>query len=126
MTLFFNLKTLEEESCNDVNKFMWILWYHYSKKVPSLRAKYKPAKLSLAGTSFLLAPQSLFEDKSTDIMYKVQYVRLAGLRDYSLYKQYKYRSLMTSYFPDLKYESIKHNPLLTITPTDISFKYEKE
>ena len=125
MALFFNLQTLEAQSCNDSYKFMAMLEYHYSKRLPSKYSKYKPSKVSLSGGSYLLNPLGLFEDKSTDILYKLQYVKLAGRRDYSLYKLYQYKALQLSYYPDLVLESIKHNPLLNITQSEITFKYEE-
>ena len=124
MALFFNLDTLEEQSCNDSVKFIGMLWYHYSKRLPTRYSKVKPSKVSLTGNSFLLFPEPLFID-NTDILYKVQYIKLAARRDWNLYKQYKYKSLQTSYFPDLNYDAIRSNPLLKITPTEITFKYEE-
>ena len=125
MALFFNLQTLETQSLNDANKFMAMLEYHYSKRLPSKYSKYLPSKIPLNGTSYLLNPLALFNDKSTDILYKLQYIKLAGRRDYSLYKLYKYKALQLSYYPDIIYDTIKHNPLLTITKTEITFKYEE-
>lgn len=125
MALFFNLQTLETQSLNDANKFMAMLEYHYSKRLPSKYSKYLPSKIPLNGTSYLLNPLALFNDKSTDILYKLQYIKLAGRRDYSLYKLYKYKALQLSYYPDIIYDTIKHNPLLTITQTEITFKYEE-
>lgn len=101
-----------------------MLEYHYSKKLPSKYSKYKPSKVSLSGNSYLLNPVDLFNDKSTDILYKLQYVKLAGRREYSLYKLYKSKSLQLSYYPDIIYDAIKHNPLLEITQSEILFKYE--
>ncbi len=125
MTLFFNLETLETQSCNDSNKFMAMLEYHFTKRLPNKWSKYKPSRIPLAGTSFLLNPLSLFQDKTTDILYKLQYVKLAARRDYFLYKEYKCRSLQLSYFPDLNMAAISSNPLLQITKSEIFFKYEE-
>ena len=126
MALFFNLETLEAQSCNNTEQFLSMLEFHYSKRLPANHfTKLKPSKVSLAGTSFLLNPLDFFKDKSTDPIFKIQYVKLAARRDYNLFKQYGYKSLQTSYFPDIKYDSIKYNPLLKITPTEISFKYEE-
>lgn len=122
---FFNLKTLEEASCNNSNEFMLRLWYHCTKRLPKNDKHLKYVKPNLHGTSFLLNPQALFDDKNTDILYKVQYVKLAARRDYLLYEQYAYKGLQTSFFPDLIYDSIKYNPLLEITKTDILFKFER-
>lgn len=124
MALFFNLQTLESQSDNDSNKFMAMLEYHFSKRLPSKYSKYKPSKVSLAGGSYLLNPLDLFNDKSTDILFKIQYIKLAGRRDYSLYKLYRYKALQLSYYPDIVLDAIKHNPLLNITQSEILFKYE--
>ena len=123
MALFFNLQTLETQSLNDANKFMAMLEYHYSKRLPSKYSKYLPSKVPLNGTSYLLNPLALFNDKSTDILYKLQYVKLAARRDWALYKQYKYSYLQRSYYPDLLVDAIRSNPLLVITPTEVQFKY---
>ena len=125
MALFFNLKTLEQESNGDTGKFMAMLEYHYSKKLPYKYSKYKPSKVSLAGNCFILNPRKLFADNSVDVLFKIQYIKLAGRRDYNLYKQYKYRALQLSYYPDINIDLIKNNPLLTITKTEILFKYEE-
>ncbi len=47
------------------------------------------------------------------------------MRNYLLYKQYKYKALETSFYPDLNWNAIKHNPLLIITQAEIKFKYEE-
>jgi hypothetical protein len=125
MTLFFNLETLQAQCNNDPNKFMALLEYHYSKRLPKKRSLYKPSRVSLAGNNFLLNPKDLFLDKITDVLYKLQYVKLAARRDYNLYKFYQYKALQLSYFPDVKYDLIKQNPLLNITPHEIFFKYEE-
>jgi hypothetical protein len=125
MALFFNLQTLEQQSNGDIGKFMAMLEYHYSKRLPYKYSKYKPSKISLAGNCFILNPELLFADKSVDILFKIQYIKLAARRDYNLYKQYNYRALQTSFYPDINFELIKNNPLLTITKTEILFKYEE-
>lgn len=125
MALFFNLQILEEQSCNDSHKFLTMLEFHFTKRLPkSIYSKDKPSKVSLVGSSFLLNPLEFFADKTTDTLYKLQYVKLAARRDYNLYKQYKYKALQTSFFPDLNMQAIRSNPLLTITRSEISFKYE--
>ncbi|NDB57310.1 hypothetical protein EB001_02490 [bacterium] len=125
MALFFNLKTLEQQSNGDSSSFIAMLEYHYSKRLPYKHSKHKPSKVSLAGNCFILNPEPLFADKSTDILFKIQYIKLAARRDYNLYRQYNYRALQKSYYPDIDYNSIKYNPLLKITNTEILFKYEE-
>lgn len=125
MALFFNLQILEEQSCNNATQFMSMLEYHYSKRLPkSAYTKLRPSKVPLHGGSFLLNPVSLFNDNSTDILYKLQYVKLAARRDWSLYKQYKYKALQRSFYPDLVIDAIRSNPLLVITDNEVNFKYE--
>lgn len=125
MTVFFNLKHLEEQAGEDNNKFIALLKYHYFKNLPANRySKYKPSKISLAGNSYLLNPEPLFKS-TVDIHYIIQYIKLAARRDYTLYKQYNRKTLLISYFPDIDIDTIKHNPLLNITKSEIFFKFEE-
>lgn len=120
------MQLLEEQAKCDDNKLLALLLHHYNgKTIPSKYDKYPPSRVSLVGHSFLLNPRDFFLDKNTDILYKIQYLKLAAMRDYLLYKMYKYKALQTSFYPDLNHDGIKHNPLLQITPTEIHFKYEK-
>lgn len=120
------MKLLEEQAGSNVQKLFALLTHHYNKKtIPSKRDSFAPSRVPLHGHSYLLNPRAFLEDKSTDILYKLQYLKLAAMRDYLLYKQYKYKALQTSFYPDLNYSAIKHNPLLIITPTEIQFKYEE-
>lgn len=80
----------------------------------------------MPGTSFILNPDPLFKIKDVDINYIVQYIKLAARRDYWLYKQAGVKSLQLSYFPDVRMEVIKTNPLLKITKTEIFFYYEEK
>ena len=125
MALFFNLQLIEEQAKTDNNKLLTLLHHHYmGRTLPNKKDKYPPSRVSLVGHSYLLNPRDFFLDKNTDILYKVQYLKLAAKRDYLLYKMYKYKALQTSFYPDLNHAGIKHNPLLLITPTEINFKYE--
>lgn len=123
MTLFFNEILLEELSSGNVDKYMCLLEYHYTGKLPNKNSKYKLTK-NLKGYSFLLNPEPLFTSK-VDILYKVQYIKLASRRDYSQYKYAKIAGLLISYYPDIIIEQIKHNPLLIVTEIEINFKYER-
>lgn len=125
LTIFFNLETLERESCDIPQKFVQLLWYHYQNKLlyhsdPRIR-KLK----TLTGYSFIINPEKLFNDRSTDILYKVQYIKLAARRDYYLYVSYDYRGLDLSFHPDINIETIITNPLLKIKHREILFKYEE-
>lgn len=120
MTLFFSLENLERESKGNYRKFVELLYEHWSGKLPR-----PTAKLTLKGTSFILNPEPLFKsDKNVDILYKIQYIKLAAKRDYALYKLYGCRTLDLSYFPDIDVELLKTNPLLKIVNNQLHFLYE--
>jgi len=126
MTLFFNLQTLESRTQSEPRKLVETLRLHFLKKTIPKNAKtlVKPLK-NLVGHSFLLNASPLFADTKTDISYISQYIRLAGRRDYAMYKLYGHKFLDLSYFLDVSLDSIKHNPLLTIKNNKIYFKYEE-
>lgn len=120
-TLFFNFKTLEQEAKGNPTKMIELLKAFKSKRilVPGLTNK-------LIGSSFLLNPDPLLNDKTTDILYIYQYLSLAAKRDYSLYSLYGLKSLPLAYYPDfIGLSSIRFNPLLASTKTEINFKYEE-
>ena len=125
MTLFFNLELLEAESDCEPKLMLSMLERHYSGKIIPKNSRDKITYRNLWGHSFLLDAQSLFDDTS-DIAFKAQYVRLAGRRDYSLYKMYNASYLDLSYFKDIDLDVIKHNPLLNIKNNKIYFKYESK
>ena len=124
LTLFFDLANLEKEAGEDPNRFLKLLLDFYYNRLPDRH--FKRAKLSLKGNSFILKPELLFQNiHQYDIYHVIQYIKLAGRRDYSFYKHYKSKSLQLSYYPDIEMGNIKHNPLLQITPTEIFFKFEE-
>lgn len=126
MTLFFNLQLLENKTQLEPKKLVETLRLHFRKKTIPRNTKQSVKPLSnLVGSSFLLNPSQLFADKTTDISYIAQYIRLAGRRDYTLYKMYGHKYLDLSYFLDIDINSIKTNPLLNITQNKIYFKYEE-
>lgn len=127
MTLFFNLYILETETLCDPKYMLTALYKFYKGQTfpKSSTEKYKPLPNLKAGTSFLLNPSAFFKDKSTDISHKVQYLRLAGRRDYQLYKQYGIRYLDLTLFPDVDLALIRSNPLLHASQNKLHFKYER-
>lgn len=124
MTFFFNLENLEKESCNNSTTFMNILDTIFYKKLPSKRKGIKPIKLNMHGSSFILNLEPLLKLSTIDISHIVQYVKLCGKRDYSMYKMFGVKTLDLSYYPDINLKAIKSNPLLQITKSEIHFKYE--
>ena len=127
MTLFFNILVLEQETSCDPDYMLQALKFHWRKQTlaKSKYSVYKPISKSLAGSSFLLNPTDFFKDKTTDIRYLAQYLRLCGRRDYSLYKSHRIKFLDLSYFNDLNLPALASNPLLEITNNQIKFKYEE-
>jgi len=115
MTLFFNLSLLESETQCDSTKLVETLRLHFIRKsIPKNQySKIKPI-FNLKGNSFLINPAILFTDTNTDIVHKAQYIRLAGRRNYAIYKHYGYTYLDLSYYSDIDLNAIKSNPLLKI------------
>lgn len=126
MILFFNLSVLEAETLGNPKQMVEKLRLFYTKKqIPkNSYSKVKPIR-NLIGNSYLINPDGFFADNITDIIYKSQYIQLAGRRDYSLYKLYNVKYLDLSYFKDIALDNIKTNPLITITQNKIYFKYEE-
>jgi hypothetical protein len=124
--ILFNLLTLEQETeCNPEKLVKTLELYFNKKTIPKNRfSKFKPIA-NLQGNSYLLNPKALFDDHYTDIIFKAQYIRLAGRRDYAHYKLYGVTYLDLSYFLDIDINNIKANPLLAITSNTIHFKYEE-
>lgn len=126
MALFFNLKLLESQSTSNPEKLIALLRFHYEgKTIANKRNKYNPSTKSLVGNSFILNPVPILYNKDTDPAYLSQYVKLAGRRDLSLFKLYRFIALDLSYYPDIDLNSIKTNPLLNISNHQIRFKFEE-
>ena len=127
MTLFFSLQTLEDGTlCDPIYLVVALHKFYKGQRLPkNARETYKPLTNLKAGTSFLLNPAELFDDKGSDPIHKAHYIRLAGRRDYQLYKQYGIKSLDLTLYPDLDLAAIRSNPLLTIANKQLHFKYER-
>jgi hypothetical protein len=113
-SLKFNLEKLEKLAKGDPIKL-----------VELLETYYKGFNNKLSGTSYLLAPDKLFFDHTTDVLFKSQYIQLAARRSYQQYKDLGYKHLDLSYYPDLKIDALKYNPLITINNNKLYFKYEE-
>jgi hypothetical protein len=118
MALMFNLYNLELEAAGSDSRFISLLSNHYYKKIP--KKQHLIPKLNLYGNSFIVWPEPLFNaPKHFETSLIIQYIKLAGRRDYTLFKEY-------GVYPDLDYSSLVLNPLLKITRTDILFKFEEQ
>jgi hypothetical protein len=122
MTLFFDIHKLEQECKGSDILFISILedFYCNQKYNKLQKLKYK----SIKGRSWLLNPLPLFDKTIADVSYRVQYIKLAGRRNYSLYIQHNIIFLDISFYPNLNILLIKDNPLLNIINNNIHFKFE--
>jgi len=126
MTLFFNLEKLEAEAAGNSSKFVDLLIFLQTGKYPRNRKVKLDLLPTLKGKSFLLWPDpllsGLLDESSEHIM---QYVKLAGMRDYGMYKFHGVVTLDISYYPDLRLDLVRSNPLLQIVNNQIKFKFEE-
>ena len=120
MTLFFDLTKIEKEASSSSTKFLDMLKAYHEKK------HLNGASAPTSKTSFLLNPTPVISRyEKEDVSFYVQYVKLAGRRDYTLYKYHGVTYLDTSFFPDLAYGNIQSNPLIKLVNNKIYFKYEE-
>lgn len=119
MPLFFNMENICKETGPNPKKILDLLNAIHSKKLIVRRTKY-----NLIGTSYLLNPEPFLKDKHTDILFKIQYLRLAALRGYAQYREYGLKTLDLSFYPDLNRNLINSNPLLKIKNNQLHFLYE--
>lgn len=112
--LFFDLTKIEKEAKYEARNIFKILKDHTDR----------PNK-ALMGQSYLLNPHDLIVSKH-DILYKLQYLRLAARRDYALYKHYKYKALDLSYYPEIDKSLISSNPLLILNNNTIKFIFDEQ
>lgn len=125
MILKFNLQYLESIS-SDAQNLVDTLRHYYQK--PPVRPRWINKKYlhqNMLGTSFILNPTAIFEDRYTEPVYLSQYIKLAARRDYAMYKLYGDKTLDLSFFPDINYQNISHNPLLSKLNNRLYFKYEE-
>jgi hypothetical protein len=127
MILFYNIDLLEKETKGDPHYMVVALqrWFNKDLVPKNAKEKYKPLSKSLYGSSFLSKPEPFFEDTTTDIIWRIQYLKVAAKRDYTLYKLYRLTHLDRTFVPDLNINAIQANPLLIITDKNIYFKYEE-
>lgn len=112
--LKFDLVKLKNISNNNPKKLIVILYKHY-----------RLTNNKITGSNFIINPSKFFSDRNIDILYKAQYIELAGRRSYQHYKDLGYKHLDLSYYPDLNKNAIKYNPILKIENNKIYFKYEE-
>jgi len=111
----FNLEKLNSMANKSQVRLVELLEDYYKKGL----------NVKLYGNSYLINPEQLFFDRSVDVLFKAQYIQLAGRRSYQHYKDLGYKYLDLSYYPDLNLQAIKYNPLLITENNKIYFKYEE-
>jgi hypothetical protein len=122
--MFFDMKTLQEQSKNSPQLMLKMLENFYYKRIPKNKAdKANFCAKSIIGDNFILCPERLFSAQ-VDVNYKVQYLILAAKRDYMFYKIYAVTYLDLSYFPDLDIGKIRGNPLMEVINNKLYFKLE--
>jgi len=127
MIFFFDLQKLEHVTKCDPMYLVTALHKAWlGKTIPkNIKENFKPIPKVITGNSFLINAKQLFEDTTTDVVFKAQYIRLAGRRDYLSYKTLNQKYLDLTLYPDLNTATIKHNPLLIIEKTHLKFIYEE-
>lgn len=127
MIFFFNVEKLEHATkCDPVYIVTALYKAWLGRTIPkNARESYKPIPEIVPGHSFLINAKLLFEDNTTDVAFKAQYIRLAGRRDYLSYKTLNQKYLDLTLYPDLNTATIKHNPLLIVEKTHLKFIYEE-
>lgn len=122
--MFFNIHALESVASDNSEKFIALLEYHYRGAIiAKKKAKYRPIRL--IGNSFLLNPAPIFNSNDS-LNHKVQYIRLAARRDYTLYKHYNIAYLDLSFFPDIDTNKLVGNNIVRIVGDRVEFKYENQ
>ena len=127
MTLFFNLKILEQDTKGNAEYLVEALNKFYKGiTIPkNKQEKYKPLPRLQAGSSFILKPKPFFDNTGIDSVYRAQYIKLAALRNYGLYKTNGIKFVDLTLYPDIDLNNIKSNPLLIIANKQIKFIHEE-
>jgi len=123
MVLRFNLEKLQQKSKQHWDLLDILRDYRSGRWVKLNNAKITSEMFS--GPSFILKPDQLLADNRTDRLFIIQYVKLAGRRNWQFYQDLGYKFLDLTYYPDLNLQAIKHNLILTITENKIYFNYEE-
>ena len=128
MILFFDLNKLEQYTAGN-NEYLVVALqkFYLGRTIPkNAREKYKPIPQLTAGSSCLLNPEPLFSDTRTETIFKAQYIKLAGRRNYLDYKVFQEKSLDLTLYTDINLAAIKYNNLLTAQNNRLLFKYEEK
>lgn len=125
MTVFFDINKLEKSAGTDSQYLLNLLAFHYYNGAHRSRF-IKKADLykNFSGKNWILNPEPLFLDRSTDPIFLAQYVKLAARRSYTMYKLYSFKYLDLSFYPEISISAIKYNPLLIIQQNKVYFKHE--
>lgn len=123
--IFFNLNLLLNKAKTDQQIVEALYNSYIGKTIPkNLSDRSLIINGLKRGNSFLIDPESLFKSNATNTHIS-QYIKLAGRRSYSIYKEYGIKYLDISLYPDLNTNNIKHNYLLNILNNKLYFKYEE-
>jgi hypothetical protein len=83
MIFFFNLSILESKTNLNPEYLVEALKKAWQGRTlpKNIKEKYKPIPQVIPGTSFLVNPRAVFLDRTTKIVHKAQYIRLAVLME---------------------------------------------
>lgn len=127
MSLFFNLKVFEDLACKEPTRAVRLLRKVYEGSLATNDKDHKYIRLLKSGNSYISNPRDLFNNINRyDVIHLIQYICLAGRRDYFLFKQYGSARLQLEYYPDINITEIENNPLLKISNNQLIFKYEQD
>ncbi len=118
--LFYNYQNIKDIAKYNPTRILQTLVKYKDKKILNLDVLNK-----IKGSSYLLNISDLVNDKTVDILHKMQYLELAAKRNYSDYKYNRFSGLDLSMFPDIDIAKLKYNKLLTVTNNTLNFKYEQ-
>lgn len=114
-----------EKLCGANTELMLKVFYFLFSKKPIVIPNRIVNVSELKGRNFLLNPEPFIRDRTTDPVYKRQYLYLSSLRSSWNLKNYGTKYLDLSFFPDLDTNKILHNPLLQIKNDKLYFKFEE-
>jgi hypothetical protein len=128
--IFYNWRKIYKYSEGKVSTILDILYYITNHTVPNNKWDkrfFDISKVDWSGKSFLLHPEELFLNRSKYSGIELsQYVALASLRNYADYKATNIRHLISMRTPEINFEKIRQNRLLSIdSDENIHFLWEE-
>jgi len=122
--IFFDFNKLSKEAKGDITYTYKAFELFCKKKRFAKNINDRNPPINIPGSSFILNPQPLLDSKH-DVLWKLQYIQLASLRNYTDYKLFNSRVLDLGLYPEVNISMIKQNPLLKVENNNLIFKFEE-